>query len=68
MPMSMKEAAKLTFIKVIPVCVLLIFAGLSTYYVLHNIFGLAVNANIISILFVAIGAAYIGRVITGRNQ
>lgn len=68
MSMSMKEAMKVTFFKIVPACMIIIGAGLSTYYVLQNYFGLSINANIISMLFVAVGATYIGKVIAGRSK
>ena len=69
--MSINETIKLLYTQVIPVILLIVLLGWFTYYLFENILGIDVNANIISIIFVIIGAGYLGRVIkqaSGKNS
>ena len=63
MSMSMRDTLKVIILQVIPICLIITLSGWLTYYLFKNLLGVDVNANIISIIFVIIGAWYIGRVI-----
>ena len=68
MSMPLKSVLALVFLQVIPVCLLITIAGGLTYYSLEHLLGFDVNANIISMIFVIIGAGYLGRVIKQANK